>query len=184
MTLVQASGVPRFVQRLAAVLLATAGMAGGPALAQSEGNPSGLPLPRFASTATEPINVRVGPGTRYDVVWVYVRRGQPLEIIAEFDTWRQVRDVQGDEGWIHQSLLSGNRTGLITPWAESGRTALRSAPEDSAGVVAWLTPGFHVNISECDSSWCAVSARSGGKSFRGNVPQDTLWGVYPNETFD
>jgi SH3-like domain-containing protein len=81
-----------------------------PALAQV-GNPSGLPLPRFATTRSEPINVRVGPGQKYDIAWTYLKAGVPVEIIQEFDTWRKIRDVDGTEGWIHQNLLTGTRAG-------------------------------------------------------------------------
>ena len=33
-----------------------------------------------------------------------------MEIIQEYDNWRRVRDAEGTEGWINQSLLSGERT--------------------------------------------------------------------------
>ena len=55
---------------------------------QAADTPSGLPLPRFATIRSTPVNVRVGPGTRYDITWVYVKSGQPVEIVQEFDTWR------------------------------------------------------------------------------------------------
>ena len=70
-----------------------------PALAQAD-NPSGLPLPRFATTRSDPINVRVGPGTKYEVAWTYLKSGIPVEIVQEFDTWRKIRDVDGTEGWV------------------------------------------------------------------------------------
>ena len=84
-----------------------------PSLAQD--NPSGLPLPRFATTRSEPINVRVGPGTKYEVSWTYLKSGIPVEIVQEFDTWRKIRDVDGAEGWVHQTLLSGVRAGYAAP---------------------------------------------------------------------
>ena len=60
----------------------------GAAHAQAD-NPSGLPLPRFASTRSDPINVRVGPGTKYEIAWTYLKPGVPVEIVQEFDTWRK-----------------------------------------------------------------------------------------------
>lgn len=159
-----------------------------PALAQSVSNPSGLPLPRFVTTRSEPINVRVGPGTRYDVAWVFIKAGQPVEIIQEFDTWRKVRDVDGDEGWVHQNLLASRRAGLVTPWASEGQIALRTTQSMDAPVRAWLTPGFRVEIDRCNEGWCTVSATfapegSRSRTFSGFIPQTDLWGVYPNETF-
>lgn len=171
------------------LLVALAAIWAVPAQAQSANNPSGLPLPRFASTRSEPINVRVGPGTRYDIAWVYVKSGQPVEIIQEFDTWRKIRDVDGEEGWVHQNLLSGRRAGLVMPWANEGQTGLRERQSQDASVRAWLTPGLLVEIDNCKQGWCAVRASftpEGGrtKTYAGYVRQPDLWGVYPNEEFD
>jgi len=153
-------------------------------------NPSGLPLPRFVTTRSNPINVRVGPGTKYDIAWVYVKAGTPVEIIQEFDTWRKIRDVDGSEGWLHQNLLKGDRAGLVAPWrAEGEQVALRRDRDDKAAVRAWLTPKFRVEIKECDGAWCEVVATSqpagaAAQSFEGYLPQAELWGVYKDEVFD
>lgn len=150
-------------------------------------NPSGLPIPRFVTTRSNPINVRVGPGTRYGIAWVYVKAGTPVEIIQEFDTWRKIRDVDGSEGWLHQNLLQGRRAAIVAPWKQAGeQIALRRDRSAESAVRAWLTPGFRVDLSECDGSWCAVTARVEGSthSYEGWLPQDELWGVYKGEEFD
>lgn len=150
--------------------------------------PSGLPLPRFVTTRSDPINVRVGPGTKYDVAWVYVKAGTPVEIIQEFDTWRKIRDADGSEGWLHQNLLQGKRAGLVAP-AGTEPVALRRDPNDEAGVRAWLTPSFRVEIKECDGKWCKVAAvtqplNGSPQTFDGYLRQTDLWGVYKDEAFD
>ncbi|HEY0034170.1 MAG TPA: SH3 domain-containing protein [Devosia sp.] len=159
----------------------------GPSLAQE--NPSGLPLPRFATTRSEPINVRVGPGTKYDVAWTYLKSGIPVEIVQEFDTWRKIRDVDGTEGWVHQNLLSGTRAGYATPLMANGEIALRSSRADESGVRARLGAGFKVIIKECDGIWCEVTANyleanQRSTSYSGYLHQEELWGVYPDEIFD
>lgn len=172
----------------AAILLA-ASVTASPVAAAAD-NPSGLPLPRFVTTRSNPINVRVGPGTKYDIAWVYVKSGTPVEIIQEFDTWRKIRDVDGSEGWLHQNLLTGNRAGLVAPWKPEGeQIALRRDRDPTAAVRAWLTPGFRVDVKACDGNWCEVVATSqpaGGsaRSFDGYLPQTELWGVYKDEVFD
>src|SRR4026209_512491 len=70
---------------------------------------SGLPLPRFASLRSDEVNVRTGPGPRYPIDWVFKRKAMPVEIVAEYENWRKIRDWQGASGWVHQSLLSGQR---------------------------------------------------------------------------
>lgn len=172
---------------LTVLALSLAGFADTVAMAQD--NPSGLPLPRFATTRSSPINVRVGPGTRYGVAWVYVKPGTPIEIIQEFDTWRKIRDFDGSEGWIHQNLLSGNRAGLVAPWRTGEQLALFSGKSKEGGVRAYLPAGFPISIRECDGSWCAVVATDhpeGGSAhtYDGFLPQDELWGVYGDEEFD
>ena len=159
-----------------------------PALAQSNG-PSGLPLPRFVTTRSDPINVRVGPGERYNIVWTYVKSGIPVEIIQEFDTWRKIRDVDGDEGWIHQNLLVGNRAGYVTPILANGDIALRASESDDSSVRAQLGPGLKVSIKQCNGDWCEVSAagqdpNQRSSTYSGYMHQDELWGVYPDEVFD
>ena len=78
--------------------------------------PSGLPLPRFVSLKSGRVNSRIGPGVNYPVDWLYLKSGLPMEIIQEYDNWRRVRDSDGAEGWINQSLLSGKRTAIAAPW--------------------------------------------------------------------
>ena len=175
-----------------AAILASVFLAAMPAMpaVSAPDNPSGLPLPRFVTTRSTPINVRVGPGTKYDVAWVYVKAGTPVEIIQEFDTWRKIRDVDGSEGWLHQNLLVGNRAGLVAPWKPDGeQIALLRGPAEDAGVRAWLTSKFRVDIKECDGDWCKVvaTAKPAGaspQSFDGYVRQAELWGVYQGEKFD
>ncbi|GGF40452.1 hypothetical protein GCM10011321_34130 [Youhaiella tibetensis] len=159
------------------------------ALGQSTSNPSGLPLPRFVTTRSTPINVRVGPGTKYDVAWVYVKAGLPVEIVQEFDTWRKIRDLDGSEGWVHQNLLSGGRAGYVAPWSSGQQVPLRAKAAEEAGVRAYLTSGFRVEISRCDGTWCEVSATdhpANGRptTYTGFLPQTDLWGVYQGEKFD
>jgi SH3-like domain-containing protein len=173
-------------RRVAWLLLALVSLL-APSLAQD--NPSGLPLPRFASTRSEPINVRVGPGTKYEVAWTYLKAGIPVEIVQEFDTWRKIRDVDGTEGWVHQNLLSGTRAGYASPLMANGEIALRSSRSDEGSVRARLGPGLKVVIKECDGSWCEVTASHQDKnqrtaSYSGFMRQEELWGVYPQEVFD
>ena len=77
----------------------------GPVQAQT-----GLPLPRFVSLRSNQVNLRTGPGFRYPVEWVYLKSDLPVEITAEFETWRRIKDFNGKEGWIYQPMLSGRRT--------------------------------------------------------------------------
>lgn len=141
--------------------------------------PSGLPLPRFVSLKSERVNSRVGPGVNYSVNWMYVKEGLPMEIIQEYYTWRRVRDAEGAEGWITQSLLSGKRTAIVAPW-ERGKTArinLYSDPRKDSSVVAMVEAGVIGTIESCTGEWCEM--KFGDRT--GWIDQSQIWGAYPNE---
>lgn len=170
-------------------LLAMVVLASGPLRAIAADNPSGLPLPRFAATRSAPVNVRVGPGVRYDVAWVYVKPGVPVEIVQEFDVWRKIRDVDGSEGWVHQNLLTGKRAGFVAPWRAGEKIPLLARADEAAAVRAFLTAKFPVEIKDCDGTWCEVTATdhanpSHPATYSGFLRQSDLWGVYKDEKFD
>ena len=143
-------------------------------------NKSGLPLPRFVSLKAGRVNLRIGPGRNYPVDWMYMKTGLPMEIIQEYDNWRRVRDSEGTEGWINQSLLSGKRTGIVTPWnrGKDATVPLLDRPAEDGRKVADIEPGALGSIENCNGNWCEM--RFGGRS--GWLDQSQIWGAYPKET--
>jgi len=141
----------------------------------SQNRSSGLPLPRFVSLRAEVVNMRTGPGVQYPVEWVYKRNGLPVEIISEYDTWRKVRDWQGTQGWIHQSMLNGKRKFIVVG---SERTVRRSANSESAAR-AILELGVIGKVIECEksSSWCKIQK----DSITGWLRRVDVWGIYRGE---
>lgn len=166
---------------LAGLALLGALAAGTAAQAQDlqAGSVTGLPVPRYVSLKTDRVNLREGPSKEHRTRWVYQRAGLPVEIVAEFETWRRVRDADGSEGWVLHSLLSGRRTALIAPWSKlkDETFALRKDADENSGVVARLQPGVIANVASCANSWCRISIAN----TEGYLRQDRLWGVYPNE---
>lgn len=79
----------------------------------TKGTVTGLPLPRYAALRADEVNIRVGPGERFPILWVYHRRGLPVRIEREFDTWRLVEDESGQKGWVQQAILVNNRDFLV-----------------------------------------------------------------------
>jgi SH3-like domain-containing protein len=144
---------------------------------------SGLPVPRFVSLKSDRVNLRQGPGTEYPTAWVFRRAGLPVEVVKEFESWRQVRDAEGTTGWVLGSMLSGRRTAVILPWevkvgqGQQTMAVLRDDDSARAGEVAQVEAGVLASIISCDGKWCRVSV--GG--FRGYVEQTKLWGAYQGE---
>jgi SH3-like domain-containing protein len=164
------------------VLVGAAGLSAQGTPAPAAGA-SGLPVPRFVSLKSDRVNLRQGPGTEYPTAWVFRRAGLPVEVVKEFESWRQVRDAEGTTGWVLGSMLSGRRTAVILPWevkvgqGQQTMAVLRDDDSARAGEVAQVEAGVLASIISCDGKWCRVSV--GG--FRGYIEQVKLWGAYKDE---
>jgi len=154
-----------------AALLAFAALLAGPARAADP-----LPVPRFVSLRSGEVNVRTGPGARYPVEWVFVRRHMPVEVVAESDTWRKIRDAEGSEGWVHQSMLTGKRALLVT----GGVRTLRSGAGDTAPPVALAEAGAMGWLKRCSGPWCEVELAG----YKGWLKREEFWGVYKDEAIE
>jgi SH3-like domain-containing protein len=137
-----------------------------------------LPLPRFVSLKSDKVNVRRGPSTDQAIVWVFSRAGLPVEIIAESENWRRVRDSEGADGWVFHSMLSARRTALVAPWTKGeGSVPLYDSKSTGSRAVAALQAGVLGSVLSCDGEWCNMSV----DDYSGYVQQDKLWGVYRGE---
>ncbi len=159
---------------LAAALLS---LGSAVALADPVGSATGLPLPRYASLKTDRVNLREGPSKDHATTWVFQRAGLPVEITAEFEIWRKVRDSEGAEGWVLHSLLSGRRTGLVGVGKKGQVFKIYAQPKANGDVAATLQSGVIANVRACDGAWCLID----GDGYKGYIEQVALWGVYPDE---
>jgi SH3-like domain-containing protein len=156
-------------------------LSGAPAYATgitaAKGQVSGLPVPRFVSLKADRVNVRAGPNKDQEVRWVYTRAGMPVEVTAEFENWRRIRDWEGAEGWVYHSLLSGRRTAVVVPALKHDLVPLYENPDANSALVAKLQGGVLGALQSCSGAWCEFS----GSGFDGWIRQERLWGAYPNE---
>ncbi len=139
-------------------------------------NTSHLPIPRFASLRANEVNMRTGPGMRYPIEWVYRRKGLPVEVTAEYDVWRRVRDPEGTEGWMNKAELTGRRGAFVT----GSGCALRDSRDDRSESLARLEPGTVGQILSCAGDWCKVKF----DGIKGYLRKTEFWGAYPHEKFN
>ncbi len=165
---------------LALTLAAAAAAAAAPAQAGGDATTSGLPVPRFVSLKADRVNVRGGPDKNHDVAFIYTRVGWPVEITAEFENWRRIRDSDGSEGWVYHSLLSGKRTAAVQLKSKTDLAPLYAQPDARSTVTARLQSGVLGTIKRCTGTWCRLA----GDGFDGWIEQDKLWGVYPDEKIE
>ncbi len=144
--------------------------------ATDRGPVTNLPIPRYVSLKAAEGNVRRGPSLTHRIDWVFKRRNMPLRITAEHGHWRRVEDKEGFGGWVHYSLISGNRTVIV----ERDLLTLHSRPDEATQVTAALEAGVIADLGKCDAVWCRLTA--GG--YRGWAKRDALWGLLPGELRD
>ena len=173
LTIAQAGGVA-FLWATMCLLFAAPARAGGDATT------SGLPVPRFVSLKTDRVNVRGGPDKDHDVAFIYTRAGWPVEITAEFENWRRIRDSDGSEGWVYHSLLSGKRMAAVQLKSKADLAALHAKADAQSAVTAQLQSGVLGAIKRCTGTWCELV----GEGFDGWIEQNRLWGVYPDEKIE
>lgn len=132
---------------------------------------------RFASMRNSQVNMRTGPGEKYPIKWVYKEKHYPVEIIDEYELWRQVREIDGTTGWIHRTQLSSARYGLILE-----DTTLTHKPNDTSKVVAIAGKGTIGKILKCPkkSDFCQLDFDKA----KGWTRKSNFYGVYANEIID
>lgn len=147
-----------------------------PAQQASEGQVTGLQIPRYVSMKSSSANVRRGPSLSNRVDWVLRHRGTPLIVLAEYQDWFRVEDVDGEGGWVHTKLLSPRRTILV----QEDLLALRETPSNSSRKLARLEAGVVLRLGACQPDWCHGTI----EGVAGWLPKSGIWGVLPDEVFE
>ena len=131
---------------------------------------------RYVSQRTDKAYLREGPTFGHRVLWIYRHRGYPFAVLAEFDVWRRVRAADGAVGWMSASMLSDNRTILVTG---QGRVKILERPSGGK-VVGLADPGAVANLLACAPSACHIR----GEGIDGWIARDRIWGVGASELFE
>jgi len=136
-------------------------------------------LPRFVSLRSQPVNARSGPGVRYPIEWVYMQKSAPIEIIAEFEDWRRVRDWQGSESWIKDQMLSASRYVRIK---NAGKNNIYAKSNTKSPIIAKVEDGVVGKIKKCPAhnEFCLISFND----IEGWIPRQNLYGIYDDEIID
>tara|TARA_B100000963_G_scaffold328335_1_gene316743 strand:+ start:37 stop:591 length:555 start_codon:yes stop_codon:yes gene_type:complete len=138
------------------------------------GKETGLEIPRYVSLKSNDANIRVGPSKNYPVEIKYIKKNYPLKILEEYGEWRKVEDFQKNSGWIHKSLISGTRTGIVLSKDNKNITLLNTL---NGNVIGELGQGNIVYLKKCKIDWCLISTGS----FKGWMDKKYIWGVKETE---
>jgi SH3-like domain-containing protein len=138
---------------------------------------TGDQLPRFATLASPEVNIRTGPGTRYPIEWVLRRKGMPVEIVQQFEHWREIRTEDDTKGWVHKVMLNGYRSLMVTGTEPQ---ILFARPDADARVLAQVEPDVIGRIKRCQKKWCQIRIQG----YEGWMKKSSFWGVYNAEKFE
>ncbi len=130
-----------------------------------------LPIPRFVTIKFTEVNVRTAPKYDCPIEWIFVKKGEPVEVIAEYGQWHKIRDINSEGGWVHSSVISKKRTIIIVT---KNTIPLIEPPAKYDKIVARLKPQIRCSLHKCKNDWCLISC----KFYKGWVAKNFLWGIY------
>ena len=120
------------------------------------------------SVNADKANIRSGPGTeKYDVLWE-VERFHPLDVIRTQGEWVFFRDFEGDEGWIHGSLLGKTAT-VIT---RSDMVNIRSGPGTQNDIVFKAERGVPFQVVKRQGDWIHIRSGAGDEGW---IHKNLVW---------
>jgi SH3-like domain-containing protein len=130
---------------------------------------------RYVSQRPDQAYLREGPSFAHKVLWIYRHRGYPFAVIAQFDVWRRVMAADGTVGWMSASMLSDQRTILVTG---KGRVRI-TAEADGGKVVALADSGAIAELKACTRGACHIQ----GEGVDGWIAKSRIWGAGADEVF-
>ena len=119
------------------------------------------------SVSAPSAKVYSGPGDKYEVVWK-AGRYTPVEVTRRSGKWVLFKDYEGDEGWIHESVL-GTTPSVIT---KKDVCNIRSGPKGDDPLVATVGAGIPFKIIEKKSPWINVEHADGDKGW---IHESLVW---------
>ena len=142
--------------------------------AENIGIDSGYKIPRFISLKSDDVNLRIGSSKKYPILIKYIKKNMPVEVIDEYGFWRKIKDIDENEGWIHKSLLKGDRYGIIINDKKS-LSNVYSSPNGK--IIGEIGNSNIVKINICREKWCKFNFNE----IDGWISKKNLWGIYDNE---
>jgi SH3-like domain-containing protein len=125
----------------------------------------------FASLRASETNVRAGPGQDYPKKFTFKIRGIPVKVISEYDNWCEIKDYDGETGWVNQNLLTKKRTVMVK--TQKSFINLYSNSTEKSKILLKLEKNVVADLIECNKVWCNV--KISGK--KGWLERKELWGA-------
>lgn len=114
------------------------------------------------------VNMRSGPGTNYPVLWE-LGAGFPLKTIKRQGKWLQVKDFEGDTGWVFKKLTAKVPTVIVVKKIVN----IRSGPSTKKSIVGKAEYGTVLKVVTHSKGWVKVQQQGGHVGW---IKQNLVWG--------
>jgi len=122
----------------------------------------------FLSLKKNEVNLRQGPSFEYPIKLTYKKKYLPVIILDKSETWRKIKDIENNHGWIHISQHSKKKTAINI----KDNSLLYAKPTIYSKPIAKLESGRLVLIKKCKIKWCKITSSKYG----GWMKKSYLWG--------
>lgn len=112
-------------------------------------------------------NIRSGPGKNYDILWA-VEKYHPLNVFQKSGQWYHFRDFEGDEGWIHKSLLRKISSVITT----KENCNIRSGPDTHFDISFAVEKGIPFKVLKRKGKWIHIQHADGDKGW---IHESLVW---------
>ena len=130
-----------------------------------------LPVPAMAadyvSVSKDGANIRSGPDSKKDLLWE-VFKDFPLQVVKRQKEWVQIKDFEGDQGWIFANLVSKEKRVIV----KATTANMRNEPKKDAPVVATVKYGVVFTPVEKKGEWLKVKHEDGTSGW---IVKTLLW---------
>jgi SH3-like domain-containing protein len=101
-------------------------------------------------------NIRSGPSLEEAVLWK-VEKYYPVIILEKKDDWRRFSDFEGDQGWIHASLLGPIKSVIV----KADNCNVRTGPGTKFDIAFTVDKGIPFKVLQTKGKWLEVQHADG-----------------------
>ena len=122
----------------------------------------------WVSIRNDNVNMRTGPNTTSPVQFK-LAKGYPLQVMQRRNNWLQVRDFEGDTGWVAASVTNKDRHHIV----KGQNINLRAGPGTNHRVVGSVKYGEVLRTIKRQGQWVEVRLPNGRTGW---VASNLVWG--------
>lgn len=105
-------------------------------------------------------NIRSAPSATAEQLW-QVEKYHPLMVIEIKNNWCRFKDFEGDQGWVHLSLLDKTKTVIV----KVPRCNVRTGPGTQHEIAFTVDKGIPFKVLQKKGDWLEVQHADGDRGW-------------------